>query len=86
MGMGRARGLELWLFVLEEKKRKKNKKIYITLEINLSVSHSVLALLTWPEVEVLVPRGQLGGERGGERLLCPRGVSLDLAEQAPWWS
>lgn len=62
MGVGRVRGLELGLFVLEGKKnKKKNKNIYITLENqSLLVSYSVLALFTWPEVEILVPREHLG--------------------------
>lgn len=62
------------MFVLEEKKnKKKNKKIYITLENkSLLVSHSVLALLTWPEVDVLVPRGQLGkNKRVGAQEVSP---------------
>ena len=56
-----------------KKKQEKEQKIYITLENkSLLVSYSVLALLTWPEVEVLVPRGQLGKQR----LLNPRGASF----------
>lgn len=62
--MGRVRGRELSLFVLEEKKKKKNKNIYITLENqSLLVSYSVLALLIWPEVEIRFPRGCLGKKR-----------------------
>lgn len=59
-GSGEGEGPRV-LIVLEEKKKEKEQKIYITLENkSLLVSYSVLTLLTWPEVEILVPRGGLG--------------------------
>lgn len=73
-GSGEGEGLRA-LIVLEEKNPEKEQKIYITLDNKPLVCHSVWALLTWPEVEVLVSRGWLGKK---EKVLRPRDFSLDL--------
>lgn len=57
-GKGEGEGPRALIVLEEKKKQERTKKIYITLENkSLLVSHSVLALLTWPEVEILVPGG-----------------------------
>lgn len=85
MGVGRVRGLELGLFVLEGKKKQEKEQKYIY-HSRKSVSTCVLFCVG----SLHLARGRDPSSKRApwkkRDPLCPRSFSLDPAEQASWWS